>query len=137
VKIAIDSNVISALWSAEPAASIASSHLHKARNGNRFVICAPVYAELMGHPNVSESALENFLAEAGVAADFDLTAEVWQEAGRRFSRYATRRRRSGGGHPRRLLVDFLVGTHALLKADRLLTFDRDRYRRDFPDLDLL
>lgn len=137
MKVAIDSNVISALWSSEPAASIASSHLHKAREGNGFTICAPVYAELMGHPNVSEAALERFLAEAGVSADFDLTREVWREAGRRFSRYATRRRRSGGGHPRRLLVDFLVGTHALLKADRLLTFDRDRYRRDFPDLDLL
>ena len=91
----------------------------------------------MAHPNVSESALEGFLVEAGVTADFDLTHEVWREAGRRFSRYATRRRRSGGGHPRRLLVDFLVGTHALLEADGLLTFDRDRYKRDFPDLDLV
>jgi predicted nucleic acid-binding protein len=39
--------------------------------------------------------------------------------------------------PKRMLVDFVVGAHALLQADRLVTQDEDRYARDFPDLRLI
>jgi predicted nucleic acid-binding protein len=69
--------------------------------------------------------------------EFDLSQDIWMEAGRRFAEYSKRRRRSGVGEPKRLLVDFLVGAHALLRADRLYTLDASRYKRDFPELDLL
>jgi predicted nucleic acid-binding protein len=137
LKIAIDSNVISALWSGEPIAAFASSQLHAMRHANIFLISPPVYTELLAHPNASERFVEEFLAETGIAVDFEIMEKVWREAGRRFSRYASRRRRSGGGQPRRLLVDFLVGTHALMRADRLFTLDQERYMRDFPELRLL
>jgi predicted nucleic acid-binding protein len=42
---------------------------------------------------------------------------------------------SGGGNPKRLLVDFLIGAHAILKDDRLLTLDASCYREDFPKPD--
>jgi predicted nucleic acid-binding protein len=32
------------------------------------------------------------------------------------------------------LVDFIVGAHAILKADRLLTLDAARYQVAFPKL---
>jgi predicted nucleic acid-binding protein len=137
LRVALDSNVISALWSGEPIASFASSQLHEARQGNRLLICAPVYAELLAYPKAPESFVEKFLQETGITVDFDITEAIWRDAGRRFSRYASRRRRSGGGHPRRLLVDFLVGAHALIKADSLVTLDRERYGKDFPELQLL
>ena len=137
MRIAIDSNVISALWSAEPVASFASAQLNAVREENMLLICGPVYAELLAHPGVSPDLVEDFFVKTGIAVDFEITEKMWKEAGKRFSRYASRRRRSGGGHPRRLLVDFLVGSYALLSAGRLLTFDRDRYSTDFPELLLL
>lgn len=69
-----------------------------------------------------------------MVADFLLDEAVWHEAGAAYAAYAARRRRSKEGEPKRLLVDFVVGAHALLKADRLLTLDAGRYRSAFPRL---
>jgi predicted nucleic acid-binding protein len=68
-----------------------------------------------------------------VAVDFDLDEAVWHLAASGFSAYAIRRR-SGGGSPKRLLADFVIAAHALLKADRLMTLDANRYSQDFPKL---
>jgi predicted nucleic acid-binding protein len=72
-----------------------------------------------------------------IAVDFDLGEDVWQLAATSFAAYAIRRRRSGGGSPKRLPADFLIAAHALLKADRLMTRDASRYTQDFPNLRLM
>lgn len=69
-----------------------------------------------------------------IAIDFDLEEDVWLLAAESFAAYAIRRRRSGGGSPKRLLADFVIAAHALLKADRLMTLDAKRYSQDFPKL---
>ena len=56
------------------------------------------------------------------------------EAGRRFARYAKRRRRSAHQGPKRLLADFVIGSHALAQADRFMRLDPKRYQRDSPEL---
>jgi predicted nucleic acid-binding protein len=38
---------------------------------------------------------------------------------------------------KRLLADFIIGSHALAQADRLMTLDPKRYRQDFPELKLI
>jgi hypothetical protein len=81
--------------------------------------------------------VDEFLISTRIAIDFDLGESVWRDAANRFAVYAERRRRSGSGSPKRLLVDFLIGAHAILKADRLLTLDASRYREEFPKLKLL
>jgi predicted nucleic acid-binding protein len=86
---------------------------------------------------MTEEFLGQFLSDADVVVDFELDEQVWLEAGRRYARYAKRRRRSGQEQPRRLLADFLIGAHALLTADRLITLDKGRYERDFPELKLV
>ena len=137
MRTAIDTNILSALWSNQATASLVERHLGEAKNEGGLVIAAPVYAELLAHPKVTESFVDGFLADTGIVADFRLEQRVWIDAGRRFARYANRRGRSAGEEPRRLLTDFLIGSHALAEADRLMTLDPKRYRRDFPDLKLI
>jgi len=45
--------------------------------------------------------------------------------------------RNSGGKRDRIITDFLIGAHALLKADRLLTRDRGFYRDYFKRLVIL
>jgi hypothetical protein len=54
---------------------------------------------------------------------FKLAEAVWLDAGRRFAHYAKRRRRTSRESPKRLLADFIIGSHALIQADRLMTLD--------------
>lgn len=63
--------------------------------------------------------------------------KVWLEAGARFALYAKRRSRAAREGPERLLADFIIGSHALVRADRLVTLDARRYQRDFPELRLI
>jgi predicted nucleic acid-binding protein len=72
-----------------------------------------------------------------ITIDFDLGEDVWRFAASSFAAYAIRRRRSGGGSPKRLLPDFVIASHALLKADRLMTRDTNLYALDFPNLRLV
>lgn len=134
MKTAIDTNIISALWSGEPTATIVARTLNEARMEGTLTICGPVYAELLAHPKVKDSFVDDFLAAGRITVDCNLDAIIWREAGLAFSLYAARRRRSGSGEPKRLLVDYVIGSHATLRTDRLLTFDKTRYVQDFPKL---
>jgi hypothetical protein len=134
MRTAIDTNVLSALWSHKPLAPLVSAKLNQAAAAGGLVICAAVYAELLAHPKAHHDFVDGFLSSTGISIDFDLGEAVWREASLRFAKYATRRRASRGGKAERLLADFIVGAHALLRSDRLLTLDSSRYLRDFPDL---
>jgi predicted nucleic acid-binding protein len=81
--------------------------------------------------------VREILAETAIAIDFDLEEDVWTLAAEGFAAYAMRRRRSGGGSPKRLLADFVIGSHAMLKADRLMTRDANRYAQNFPNLRMI
>lgn len=100
------------------------------------MICGSVYAELMAYPNATPAFVDGFLDHTRIDVDTMDSREVWTRAGEAFGAYVRRRRASGGGEPKRLLVDFVVGAHAVAHADRLLTLDPDRYRTAFPDLEL-
>ena len=136
MRTALDTNVLSALWSDEPSARGIESVLFKARSEGGLVICAPVYCELLAYPSATRQFVQEFLGETGILVDFLLDEEVWQRAADSFVTYA-KRRRSRGGSPKRMLVDFVVAAHALLRADRLMTLDASRYRQDFPKLHII
>lgn len=133
---AVDANVISALWTGEVSSAHCMVGLENARQCGTVLICAPVYCELHACPGAAPEMITRFLHDTGIVSDFLLGEKVWREAALRFARYASRRRRSGGQSPKRMLVDFIVGAHALVTADCLFTLDRDRYARDFPELRL-
>jgi predicted nucleic acid-binding protein len=136
VRTAVDTNVLSALWSMEPTATAMVALLGQSRNAGSLVVCGAVYVELRAHPKATERFVDDFLASTDVQVDFDVDPELWQEIARGFSSYA-KRRRSNGGQAKRLLVDYIVGAHALRRADRLLTLDPGRYETDFPKLRLV
>ena len=134
---AVDTNVISALWSKEPAAVGMTELLFSARQEGGLVICAPVYAELLAYPGATKTFVDTFLHDTRIEIQVNLSFEVWARAGDAFSAYAARRRQNRAGQPKRLLVDFVVGAHALLQTDRLLTLDGNRYLTAYPELKLL
>jgi predicted nucleic acid-binding protein len=134
VRTALDTNILSALWSREPSAAGIAKSIGEAKQAGAVLISGVVYAEILAYPKATEAFVAEFCAQTGVVKDFRFQDAVWIEAGRRFARYASRRRQAGGGGPKRLLADFLIGSHALLQADRLMTLDPDRYRQDFPEL---
>jgi predicted nucleic acid-binding protein len=135
MKTALDTNILSTLWSGQPLESTVRAALLLLQRDGSVVISPATYAESLAHPNFSEEGINNFLQITSIRVD-PLLDEVWKEAGRRYRQYAIRRRQSHGESPRRLLADFVIGTHALLQADQLFTLDLSLYRTYFPELRL-
>jgi predicted nucleic acid-binding protein len=136
MRTALDTNVVSSIWSAVPSAATIAAQLSKFRSEGALVVSAPVFIELTAVPGLNVQTVRKALAEMAVSIDFDLEEDVWMLAAASFAAYATRRRHSGGGSPKRLLADFVIAAHALLRADRLMTRDSSRYVADFPNLRL-
>ena len=137
MRTAIDANIFSSIWSNEPTAVKVVEQLGEAQQEGALLISPFAFAELHAHPNVPDALIGDFLDETGVVIDYKLEERVWKEAGLRFARYAARRRKATGEGPRRMLADFLIGAHALVQAERLLTLDPKVYRQDFPELKLM
>jgi len=137
MRTALDTNILSLFWSGEPLAATIAAQLSRARAEGALVVSAPVFVELSAIPTGDAQRVEKLLREMAIAVDFDLGEDVWRFAATSFAAYAVRRRRSGGGSPKRLPADFLIASHALLQADRLMTRDASRYGQDFPSLRLI
>lgn len=137
MRTALDTNILSPVLSGAPGAAMIVAELLRIRSEGALVISGPVFIELSAIPGINFEHAEKALKESGVAVDFDLGEDVWRLAATTFAAYAARRRRSEGGAPKRLLTDFVIASHALLKADRLMTRDANRFTQDFPTLRLI
>jgi predicted nucleic acid-binding protein len=102
-----------------------------------LMISAPVYAELAAAPGMRVEALDHFLAIGQIAVEWELSREVWPQAAGAYRVYSDRRQASGGGWPRRILADFIIGAHAERHADVLLTYNSDDFGRMFPNLEVI
>lgn len=133
---ALDTSVVLDVLIPDPTHGEASRRLLKdACDSGELVLCEVVYSELVPlfYRRFEESAraeLEEFFVGLGVA-HLPTDSEVAFEAGVRWHRY-----RAAGGPRERILADFLIGAHALLRADRFLTRDRGFYQTYYPDLTL-
>jgi predicted nucleic acid-binding protein len=132
---AIDTNVIVALWDAEETLHRAArAALDKALNEGTLLISGAVYAELLAAPRRKEAFVDRFCEEAGIAVEWELSERIWRAAGEAFQSYAERRRKQKGEEARRILADFVIGAHALVRGYKLLTLDDRLYRAAFPRL---
>ena len=134
MRTAIDTNILSALWSGEETAEKIRNLLNAASERGGLVICPLVYAELRAFPRATASFVDSFLERTGIFVDWDCGKEIWQLAADRYEKYAARKRKQRMGEPKRFLADFIVGAHAQLRADQLITLDQRAYRKDFPEI---
>jgi predicted nucleic acid-binding protein len=137
MRTAIDTNILSALWGAEASAQRISAFLDTAKSHGGLVISPVVYIEARGHPSISKTEMIRFFEETGITVEWVSDQPLWELAADRFERYTRRRRTQRSEEPKRFPVDFLIASHALLRADRLVTLDQRRYRADFPELNLV
>jgi predicted nucleic acid-binding protein len=129
---AIDSNVIlDVLTDDARFASSAVDAMVEALGMGALMACDVVWAEVAAWFDVPEAAHD---AIHGFGIGFaPLDQDVAAAAGGVWRAY--RRRRSESRD--RLLPDLLIGTHALMRADRLLTRDRGFYRAYFKELTII
>lgn len=133
---AVDTNVLVGLWDRDPALnSAARAALDRGLQAGRLVVSGPVFAELLALPGRTDTFLDSFLQQAALSVEWDLNERIWRLAGHAFQDYAVRRRRQRGSEPRRILADFLIGAHAVVRGYKLLTFDRRLLRTAFPALE--
>ncbi len=131
---AVDTNVLIDLLGGQPAAAERARVSLADALSRGAVIAAPVvYAELLAFPDRAPGEVDLFLADVGITVEWELAAAVWRHAGEAYAAYAKRRVRSGGGAPRRILADFIVGAHAS-QYGTLLTRDLGFYRQSFPNV---
>lgn len=127
--------------------------LTRAGQQGAIVICEAVYSEVA--PRFDDPAgLAAFLASTGIRLERS-SHEALHRAGQAWQAYSRRRPRlptcSQCGATKRVLcencaaeiqfrqhtlADFLIGGHAAVHADRLVTRDRRAYPRYFPELTL-
>jgi len=131
----LDTNVLIALWDPSNALNIpARRSLDHARAVGHLTLAAPVHSELMGHPSRRASEIDAILAATGIEVDWNIDEAIWRAAGVAFQNYVQRRLASAGSFPRRILTDFVIGAHAVVRGSTLLTMDQRIYTAAFPGL---
>jgi len=128
---AVDTNVLLDVFLPDERFAEESKRLLKiAYDEGALLICEVVYAELAPQFTTREE-LDRTLAAVNITAS-SLGMDAAFLAGERWKRY-----RKSGGTRKRVITDFLIGAHAVIKADRFLSRDRGFYRKYFSELIIL
>jgi len=127
--IAVDSPVLVELLSNGPQADAVEACLRQSLVGGRVVVCGATLAEICASLRGGAEVLE---AVEDMGAPFNaLEAKSALRAGEMHRRHRQR------GTGRRGIDDFMVGAHALLQCDGLITWNDKFYRDYFKGLKLI
>jgi predicted nucleic acid-binding protein len=153
---AVDANVLfDILIPGEPHSESSKRLLDKHLASGKLILCEVVFAELAAR-FLSEQELKLFLAETGIVL-VTSNEKSLHIAGVRWAEYARRSKRDDfscaecgksfsvccphckAAVTRRQIVlgDFLIGAHALVQADCLLSRDLGIYKTNFSDLQIV
>jgi predicted nucleic acid-binding protein len=130
VKTAVDSSVLFDIVKAAPGAAKAQAALETALMRGSLCVCAVVVAELGRYFSQAQD-LQDFLGDCQI--DYDpIGVQAAMEAARIMREYAKNK-----GPRERVAPDFLIGAHALVQTDALLTNDSGFFRHYFARLEVI
>ena len=129
--IAVDSSVLLDVLTEDPQFAAASADtLTQALRVGEVVICDAVIAEVQGMLATRETAMDA-LVEFGIRY-LPTSEQAAVRAG-----HMQRRFRDRGGRRERVVADFLIGAHAMMQCDALITRDAGFYRDYFKGLKVI
>ncbi len=140
---ALDSNIlIDILYNDSEFYSSSYDALHHALRRADVVVSEPVCAEIAANFE-DGSSLQAFLSSFEVSLVPSSPAAL-HRAGQAFRSYLLQRKplrcpdcSATLDFRRHIVADFMIGAHALVHAERLLTRDRGYFRTYFPELELV
>ena len=129
--IAVDSSVLVDLLTDDPVhAESSAAAVALAMSHGEVVVCDAVVAEVQTLLDTRETAMDA-LNEYGIR----YVATTEQAAVR--AGHMQRRFRDRGGRRERVVADFLIGAHALMQCEALITRDQGFYRDYFKGLKII
>ena len=126
----VDTNVLLDVFLPDPEwGSKSKKNLEIAFNQGALVVNEIIYSELSPQFPDKEM-LDDALRQLSIRI-VSLDLEVTYYAGKKWQQY-----RKTGGKRNRVLADFLIGAHAEMRSEKLVTRDRGFYRKYFENLDV-
>ena len=126
---AVDTNILIDILEPDPVHGPASRDaLKRCMREGALVGCEVVWAEVATAYGADIEKLKEILQRLGIAFS-PMSREAALEAARRWHSYRRKQNKR-----ERIVADFLIGGHALVQCNRLLTRDRGFYREVFKGL---